>query len=106
MGIVLYRYFLVLKSSFVQTGARRRILSRMIFIWIMATSVIMTCWAIYYEDYNYQDLGDKQKFKIKYKKLSQLCKVQFALEEHTSSSTIQVTFYNQQNQEACHGTSL
>ena len=63
MGIVLYRYFLVLKSSFVQTGARRRILSCTIFIWIMVTSVIMTCWAIYYEDYNYQYLGDKLKIK-------------------------------------------
>ena len=61
MGIVLYRYFLVLKSSFVQTGARRRMLSSMIFIWIMATSIIMTWGAFYYEDYNYQYLGDKHK---------------------------------------------
>ena len=66
----------------------------------------MTYGAFYYEDYNYQYLGDKQKFKIKYKKLSQLCKVQFALEEHMSFSTIQVTFSKQQNREACHGTSL
>ena len=64
MGIVLYRSFFVLTSSFVQTRARRRILSCTIFIWIMATSIIMTYGAFYYEDYNYQYLGDKHKVKI------------------------------------------
>ena len=58
IGILLYRYFFVVRSSFVQTGARRRMLSAMIFIWIMATSIIMTSGALYYEDYNYQYLGD------------------------------------------------
>ena len=34
-------------------------LSTTIFIWIMATSIIMTSGAFYYEDYNYQYLGDR-----------------------------------------------
>ena len=67
MGIVLYRYFFIMTSSFVQTGVRRRILSCTIFIWIMATSIIMTWGAFYYEDYNYQYLG--YKLKIKYIRL-------------------------------------
>ena len=58
IGILLYRYLFVLRSSFVQTGARRRMLSSLIFIWIMATSIIMTFGAYYYEDYNYQYLGE------------------------------------------------
>ena len=60
LGIVIYRFTLVLGSSFMFSPNQKRILENIIILAILLTSLNLTGWAIYYrEDYKYF-LGEVQ----------------------------------------------
>ena len=58
LGIVIYRFTLVLGSSLVLSSNQKKVLENFILLAILLTSLNLTGWAVYYrEDYRYF-LGD------------------------------------------------
>ena len=51
-GIVIYRYVLVLQSSWVQSPSHRRAFENLILILILVTSVTLTVWSVVLRNYN------------------------------------------------------
>ena len=64
LGIVIYRFILVLGSSFMFSPNQIKVLENIILVAILLTSLNLTGWAIYYrEDYKYF-LGFLPKYKL------------------------------------------
>ena len=54
LGIAIYRFTLVLRSSLVRTSAQRKVFEKIIFLSILLTSVLLTACAVHYrENYKY-----------------------------------------------------
>ena len=51
-GIVIYRYVLVLQSSWVQSPYHRRAFENLIFISILVAAVTLTVWSVVLQDFN------------------------------------------------------
>ena len=57
IGIVIYRYIFVVKSSIVWTSQQRRVLSTLIFGSILISTILLTGWAAHYKQFLLQYLG-------------------------------------------------
>ena len=64
VGIVIYRYIFVVKSSMVWTSQQRRAFSTLIFGSILISTVVSTGWASYYRYFFLQYLGKFDLHKI------------------------------------------
>ena len=60
LGIVIYRFTLVLGNSFVFSCNKKKVLENTILLAILLTSLNLTGWAIYYRENNKQFLGGKK----------------------------------------------
>ena len=86
LGIVIYRFTLVLGNSFVFSSNQKKVLENIILLAILLTSLNLTGWAIYYRENNKQFLGGQMNN----------CKMISVLQTFFSvcSGRSQVFFYN------------
>ena len=64
LGIVIYRFTLVLGSSFFLSSNQKKILEKVILFVILLTSLNLTGWAVYYRDDFRHFLGDGKNCKM------------------------------------------
>ena len=88
VGIVIYRFTLVICSTWVQTPQQRKSLEYCILTFIFLTSFNLTSWAFYYREEYRHFLGIRNTHSLLNKKWI----FQLVLEELSSSTTFTVTF--------------